>query len=726
MSIDRKWGLCGGVSLAALVCSPAAVAQQATPGTELGEIIVTAQRRAENMQDVPIAISVVSAEAIAAAGYKSLSDLQYLVPGVQFDPANGSGFQIRGVGTQVYDYSTEQAVSIVIDDVVYDLPRSPGIASLADIERVDVLKGPQGTLFGKNATAGVISVVTKKPKLDTYEGDISVSYGERNDRRVSAGANIPLGQIAALRVSAFHTGQDGFGRFTFLNKRAGDVRDTGIRAKLLVAPSDDLDIVLAADYSKHRDNLHFGTLISSDPAYTALSAAAGVTIGPNNYDRGDAYESYTRYSNRGVSLTANLRIGGHTLTSITAYRDLSYISPAPLDFEPTQEFLPFNTGKIDAHKFSQEVRLASPGEGRFRYVLGAYFNKFLNDSTQEQAGRLGQPLPPGVYLSLVNGKQLFHNNIQSKAVFGQFSFDITEQLELIMGGRLTHDINRAASSYDMSPLPYIYIPIAGIPDPAGRQSTTNFSYKISPTYKVGDNVRVYATYSTGYKGAGVAYLSGRKQPYGDETVKNIELGLKSELFDKTLRVNIAAFSQKYKDFQAQDIQFIGGVPTFLIVNAGGLRTRGVEVEINARPTPALSLNGGVIYSDSAFTDYLKSGVQLAGQRLTNAPRWSGLLGATLTEPVADKYQVEANISASYRSKAFLAVADPTTIQKAYTLVSARLAFGRQDGALQLGVYARNLFDQHFSVRLAPSPFGMVRGWSNETRRTVGAFVSAKY
>lgn len=260
----------------------------------------------------------------------------------------------------------------------------------------------------------------------------------------------------------------------------------------------------------------------------------------------------------------------------------------------------------------------------------------------------------------------------------------------------------------------------------GSASKTNFSYKISPTYKINDESLIYATYSTGYKGPGVAYVSNVKTPYKAETVKNFELGFKSELFDRKVRLNIAAFYQKYKDFQAQDIRAINGVPTILIANAGGLRTKGVEVEVNVRATPTLSLNGGITYADSAFTDYLKGGVQLAGQRLTNAPRLTTVLGLSVDRPVNDRYTVHGNIGLSYRSKTYKLVAQPTSIQNGYALVNARASIGPSDDAWRLGVYARNLFDQDFFVQQKNFNFGTTRLTPNEGRRTVGAFASVKF
>ncbi len=731
-----KWFVGSAVSVAAMSFSLVAHAQEAgAAGKEvvpesgaLADIVVTAQRRAQNMQDVPIAISVVTAASIENSGYKGLTDIQYLAPSVQYDPASGGGFQVRGVGTQVFDFSTEQAVGVVVDDVVYDLPRNPGVAGLADIERVEVLRGPQGTLFGKNASAGVISVVTKKPVLKKLEGDFSASLGERLDRRITGNLNIPLGDIAALRVSAFETGQHGLGRYTLLDKRMGDVSDRGVRAKLLVAPSSTLEFVVTADYSTHWDNIPLGTLRSvTIPAYGPSAAGAGAAATPDNLNNGDRFESFVNFKTGGVSLSAKLDLGNHSLTSITAYRKLDYTSQLPLDFEPNFDFLPYNVGTISASKLSQELRLASPGNGPIRYVFGLYYNRLDLDSTQEQAGRLGGTLPPGVYLSTTNGIQHYTNRIESEAAFANFNIELAKGLELVLGGRFTHDDNRSATSFDgTTPLGYVAIPISPVPPSPGGVSKSNFSYKISPTYKIGEDIMIYASYATGYKGPGVAYISGLKQPYNAETVKSYEAGIKSEFLDRKVRLNIAAFLQNYTNFQAQDLRLVNGAPAFLVINAGGLRSKGVEAELNVRATKALSFNGSVTYADSVFTDYLRGGVQLAGARLTNAPRLSAVLDASLDQHLGDAFMMHANVGVSYRSKTFQVVANPASIQKSYALANARLAFGPTNEKWQIGIYARNIFNQEFSTLFDALPFGNVRGVSSEARRTVGGFASVKF
>jgi iron complex outermembrane receptor protein len=235
------------VPMIAHAADAAPAAPQADGQPALDQIVVTAERRQEKMQNVPISILSLSGEALQNSGYQSLTDLQYTTPGLTYDPTQGAAFQIRGVGSTSFDFSNAKSVNVVVDDVVMDAQRDLGITGLTDIERVDVLMGPQGTLFGKNSTSGVISITTVKPKLNEFSGKVYASYGERNDRTINGTVNIPLGHTAALRLSAFDVGQDGKGRYVTLNRNLGRVDEFGLRGRLLWQPIDDLEVILVAN-----------------------------------------------------------------------------------------------------------------------------------------------------------------------------------------------------------------------------------------------------------------------------------------------------------------------------------------------------------------------------------------------------------------------------------------------------------------------------------------------
>jgi iron complex outermembrane receptor protein len=711
----------------AQVATPAPDANAAADTTQLQEIVVTAQHRKENAQNIPVAISVVSGASLDKAGYQSVSDIQRIVPSVQFDPNNGGGFQVRGVGTQVYDNSTESAVGIVVDDVVMDLPRNPGISGLTAVSQIDVLRGPQGTLFGKNATAGVIVVNTQKPTFDKVAIDGGADFGERSDHRVFANLNAPLTDNVAVNVSGVVQGQHGAGRYVLLKTRMGDRQDAGVRGKLRFAPTADLDIVVSADYAHHHDNgPNLGTARGGvSPARIAQAAAIGIIIGPKNIDSGLNEEVYTNYSIGGGSIVGNYTLSGLTLTFISAYRSVTVQGQNPLDqLVTTPSFIVDNLNNTRAQKFSQEFRLASASDRPISYVAGLFYNNMTINSTQTQAGNFYSNLPAGTYLSNCNGLCNYHNHKVSAAAYGQLTAKITNQLGIDFGGRLTHETNQNSLFYSLpANLPYTVIPIGGTPSsPTSGVSITKFTYKISPTFKLNKDVTLYGTFATGYKGPGVAYLSGRVQVYKPETVKTWEAGVKSELFDHHLRLNMDVFLSKYKNFQAQDIRFVNGAPVFLIVNAGGLKTKGAEVEFTLRANSAWSLSGGVTYADSIYTNYLKNGTQFGGSQLTNAPKWVEQIAIDVNQPISNGSLLSFNASYIHRSSTYFLVGDTTSIQEGYGVVNMRAGFGPENKRWQVGAYARNLLNQSFSSGQNNVPPGLLRIDSPDAHRTLGGFV----
>ena len=255
ITISRRLALSTATALSAVSLSGgAAFAQSAAPANaaQLDEVVVTATRREQRLQDVPVSVTAVSGEALEKTNFREVSDLQYVAPNVTFSStnavANGGGYQVRGVGTQTYNSGVEQTVGLVIDGVVIGLPRDPGATGFSDIERVEVLRGPQGTLFGKNASAGVIQLVSKNPRIGEFSGNLDASYGERDEQIVRGALNVPLGSTAALRLAAFHNSQDGAIPYVLHGGHVGDRDNNGVRGKLLWEPTENLSLILTGDY----------------------------------------------------------------------------------------------------------------------------------------------------------------------------------------------------------------------------------------------------------------------------------------------------------------------------------------------------------------------------------------------------------------------------------------------------------------------------------------------
>lgn len=736
------------------VTTPAAAAAGSVESDQLNVIVVTAQRREESSQDVPIAIVSLTGDALAQSGYTDVTDLQYTVPGVQYDPTQGAAFQIRGVGSTSFDFSNAKSVSVVVDGVVMDGQRANGLIGLVDIAKVDVLKGPQGTLFGKNATSGVINVETNLPRLGELAGHASASYGEHNERILNGTLNVPIGQIAALRVSAFDQAVDGFGRNVTLHRQVGATHDYGGRARLLVEPSDRLNFVLSADYAHHWDS-SVRTPVADQPAAVAeILKSLGVYPGETNADTADSSFGEIRTEEYGSSLAVNAKLGDHDLKSITAYRHTAYYNSTPANLTPIDRFayVPVNIGDLKTNKFSQELHLSSPAGGLVEYVVGAFYNKLHAEQSQIQWATLGSPVytqdgsPNVAHMYALTGASdvsdanasLFTANNETAAVFGQITVNLSPSFKVNLGGRQTWDWNNQRLDFIyVDPDPYLgFTPAffgtsASPAYPYGKVNGNNFSYRIAPEWHFSENAMIYGSYSTGYKPGGVAFVGNKYNPYRKETVKSWELGIKSEWFDRRLRVNLDVFRSDFTDFQTTILTEIpdgagGTLQTTAIGNAGGLRSQGVEGTIAVVPTRGLTLGANFAYTDAWFTDYVyDETTNYTGTRLTNSPDWMTSITADYEHQFAGGLAARAHVEYNYRSESWTVVGQPDYSHvPGYGLTNARLTFSLPSNGVEFGLYARNLFDVHFSTGYQIyGALGLLHYTSPAARRTAGAFVN---
>jgi iron complex outermembrane receptor protein len=717
----------------------------------LEAIVVTAQRRSENLQDVPVAITSVSGKALEASNFQSVTDLQYVVPGVQFDATNGAAFQIRGVGSTSFDYSNEKSVSLVVDDVVMDAQRDNGLTGLTDIQQVDVLMGPQGTLFGKNATSGVISIATVKPVIGELSAKANVSYGLREDRNATLTINAPLGDKAALRFSAFSQGQEGYGDYTTLHQPLNSFKEYGYRAKLLLKPVEGLEVLYTNDYEHHWDNFIRTSVSGGNATVTALQLAHGVTPGLENDDNADSGMGVTRTKTQGHALRVQYQAGRDTLTSITAYRETDYHGEANANLVPAAEFafLPYNTGELHTEKVSQELRWASPTGGFVEYLGGLFYDRLIARSTQLQWATLGAPLvsPTGVKLTnfytltspigVSNANaSLFKTQNTTLAAFGQLKFNVTSKASLAVSGRYTQDNNAQSLDYiwiDPRPITGVaatFTPTSAKPfKQSGRVKAHNFSYRIAGQYRLTDDAMAYATYSTGYKPGGVAVVGNQYAPYADETVKALEIGVKSELFQHRVRLNADIFDSRFTDFQASVLTNVPGnpIPQIAIGNAGELRSRGAEATLAWRIDDAFTLSGGVTYADAHFVDYqYNATTNYGGTALAQAPKWSSAFSLAYDHEVGGNLRLKGNLDYAWRSKSWAQLGQPAnTLLPAFGLLNGRVSLSPANSTLEVGLYGRNLLDKYFSASLQQySTLSLVHYTVRDAHRTVGVF--AKY
>lgn len=772
-------------SASTLAMAAPALAQETAPGsaaqavtTYPTEIVVTATRRAERLQDVPLAVNALGGEELVSSGFQNLTDIQYQLPGVQFGTSpNDAGFRLRGVGSAGgFSSSSEQNVGTVVDNVV--IPFGNPVQSLGDLERVEVLKGPQGTQFGKNASSGVVNIVTRRPDLDSVGGSAFASYGELNDFNVNANINVPIAQNAAIAAYGFVRGNDGFVENVFTGEDWGRQRTWGGRAKLLAEVTDTLDVYLIGDYSRTRQD-GAGQLwtvnrlpTSTDPIVNARNAsllALGIEPGFDNEQSGEDIDTFLREENYGGSVELDLELGDYELTSITAYRFFNgYQTRFAIDAYPLPIFTGFNhagvAGDGDRSFLSQELRVTSPSGGTLEYVAGVYLSRLKAGLNGYNSAQLRPALPFSAtpQLSLTAGQSVTRTQTESAAAFVDGSIRLTEQLRILLGGRYSYDWVDAESFSRIDPAYPSFVgpngftvPYTPRPRSTGETNQGDWSGRVGLELRPADDIMLYGTVARGYLGPTVTFsgLTGAQVTVDPQTVLDVTIGAKTQFFDRRLTLNVNAFYDDYKNLQTSVFNGL----EFLTENAGGFEAKGFEVETVLRVGEYLSLNAAYTFSDTEFTDYVTacpesivaSGAaavaascnaagstattplfQAAGEPLSGAPRHTVTAGADYRQPIGNGLALDASGTYYYRSRVQYDPGEAFTNQPGYSIVGANLGIGAEDGGWRVGLFARNLFDKKFHSAVIGLPFtsgaGTVNWNTRDGRRTLGVQVSGAF
>ncbi len=706
------------------------------------EIIVTASKRAQNLQDVAAAITVVGGEAIDNRGEGTVEALRELVPALNLKASQtglDSSVFLRGVGTINFSIAAEPSVAFVIDGVV-QARAGEAFSELYDVERVEVLRGPQGTLFGKNASAGVINITTRKPG-DSFAAQLDLAYFTEEEYRARLGVDVPLGPNVRARVTGSYGWYDGFLKNLTNGKTVNGYERWGVRGIVQADIGEALELTLIADYRRAKDDC-CTEIIGNPPGGAAAGSLEGVRFrGPATREIRQNFLTSTGEKSWGVSLQADLDLGAlGTLTSITAYRDWRnrgtrdgdwldrpYVGVAQLhDFGPQ----PSST-------FTQEVRIA--GGERLQYVVGGFFydadaeRTFQRDVITCSATTLppvaGGARPcstaPGVStLTFPSSVATFGSKLTNWAIFGDLTFALFDNLRLIAGGRFTHDLVKAY--HDRTPSP---IPGPGVrTDGSGyRLRTTNddFSLKAGAQLDLGVGDMAYFTYTQGYKGPAFnVFFNQNPQQLNvieAETADAFELGLKVQGLEGALIVNTALFYAKYQNFQANNFDLLGGVVITRLTNAGDVSTRGVEVDFLFRPADNFTVSGGLAYTDAQIDEFRvppgspPTADTRKGEQLPFAPTWKGNVGGTWTARTESlPFDIALGSSLNFVSDQ---VSDLQNLQPqrrqltidGYFTVDASVALVDRAGRYRLSFIGRNLTDENFAVVQTPGgPGGTIR------------------
>ena len=739
----------------ALIAAPAAAQESAPREPEAREsafanndIIVTAQKRAQNLQDVPVAISVVSGEMLERSNVNSAEQLFQRVPTLTFRKGNtnkDSALSIRGVGTISFSSGVEPSVSTVIDGVVY-ARTGQQTSDFLDVERIEVLRGPQGSLFGKNASAGVINIVTREPD-DALGGYLDAAWYEGNEYRIRGSVGGAIGDGVKASLTGFWSQYDGNGRNVFNNHKINGYEHWGVRGKLIAEPTDALKITLIADYSKNSDNGYadsIGTVFPSafNNAVFIPSLAPLVLDGKNKYIDNDL-DPYSKYMNSGVSGQIDYDLGGVKLTSITAYRHWYNFQQRDGDFRsdaPSYVNTGTASGDVRSHdrgdlkfdQFTQEIRIASANPQFFEYVAGLYyyrtkevdfFNRTVTACTASTLPTVGGLTPCAAGSSTYStneGNADFTTKLTSYSAFGQGTLNFTDAFRGILGLRYTED----KVSYDFARTSTQATAFSGV-NPAftanGSIKDHGWSGNAGLQYDVSDDIMAYGMYTRGYKGPALnvffnmqARDTGRIDP---ERSNAYEAGLKMRLFDRKLTLNLAAFYAKYNNYQANFLDIVAGQVVTRLTNAGSVSTRGIEMDFNAAVTDNFQLSGGFNYTDAHINKFIcPTGAAVTcadainGKPLPFAPKYKGTVTMDWRLPLnLDGFNVDLNSSLTYQSKTNFDInQNPNAFQSPYAIWDAGVTVRTADDKYALSFIVKNITDKQFVIQRIPNGTSFMR------------------
>ncbi|QUT04140.1 TonB-dependent receptor [Sphingobium phenoxybenzoativorans] len=620
----------------------AAVAPQAgdeATDAQIRDIVVTARRRDETLQQTPIAITAISPAQLESKASINIGDLQGAAPNVlitnQNSGAAAANVSIRGLTFADVEKSFEPTVGVVVDGVF--IGTSTGqFFDFFDISQIEVLRGPQGTLFGRNTIGGVINIRRTRPTGE-FGGKFEFSYGNYDTWAGRAVVNVPIiDGVLAAKAFYFHNQSDGYYRNGITGRRVGASNNENFGASFLLTPSSNFDALLTLEKQVQDFDPVNSNISQTGEVFCAFEPADQC----NRNTTTDLYTvfnspAHSNYKAPAATLEMNLDLGGVKLTSITGYREAKEAQTQ--DFDASSSDLYYVNRVQSFHQFSQELRAAGKISDGFDYVVGAFFYDSKYNLVQETQ-IFGAPAPT----------QDVTGTSQSYAFFGDFNLQLMDQVRLSFGGRWTHD--KKTNENFVAPDQF----------PKAGYSGSKFTPKIGLDYRPSDDLMLYASWSRGYRSGG---LSGRGQtlissttPYGPETVDSYEVGLKSSFFDKKMLFNIAGFYSDYQSLQQNTtIPISGGIGNETVVtNVGSATIKGIEAELTAKPVPGLTLTGSLGLLRSKFKGFITQapvgGVlttfDYSANNLIYNPRETFSVTADYTVPVGFG---EAKFNVSYRN-----------------------------------------------------------------------------
>ncbi|ACG78961.1 TonB-dependent receptor [Phenylobacterium zucineum HLK1] len=692
---------------------------------EVEEVIVTAQKREQNLQEVPITVSAATAEMLQQAGATGTRDLTLVTPGLNFSNQTATGSpNIRGVGTRGIGPGDEPSVPIYIDGV-YQSTTHAGFFEFNNIERVEVLKGPQGTLFGRNALGGAINIITLQPSREPrFKAD--ASYGSDNEIHLNAYVSGPLGEKLAGNIAFHHDQRDGYIENIVTGEDKGDAGSTGARAKLLWTPTDRMDLTVGVNFLRSHDDTAFsGYPLGGNTVARRVNPNVPIAP-PGKTGIGDTYFNYQQV---GAFANLNWDFDGFQLTALQSWLRTRSIQRTDSD----ATILDYQYAKIPYLDESQttEVRLASTGVRKVDWLVGANYYRNRPGYVLTDAGDvfLSRASPTGATLALIS-----ELGVDAYAVFGEATYHVNDALSVTGGIRYSHE--KRTKDYRRSTTPFASLPTTALdynytigdvvfPVPTtpsyAKKDYEDVSFRASVQYDFAPRIRGFVTFSQGFKSGFFNASSG--PPFlalKPETVDNWEVGLKTDPTSR-LRLNITAFHMTYKNLQVSARSPTGAATTD-VFNAAEASNYGGEVQFDWIPVDGLTLRGGLAYQHARYDDFPAALVYFPATStdasLTNPcqPGTGVLIGGNRSatcdasgKPLARSPDWTANLAANYEFDAFggkvelgaLAYWSDNFIwdfigqldnDGDYTTVNAHASWATMDERVKVTLFARNLFD----------------------------------
>ena len=732
----------------------------ALASTAVDGIVVTARRQSEKAQDVPIALSVVTGSVLEKTGSFTLTDLQTQIPSLVAYQSNArnSSIGIRGIGVSSAADGLDTSVGVYVDDVYLGRP-GMALEDLIDIDQLEVLRGPQGTLFGRNSSAGVLNITTKKPSFSySAIGEASIgNYGYNQERLTVTGPLID--DRLAFRLTAFNSKRDGVLPNTTTGIAANSLGRTGARLQFLAEPSPKVSVRVIAEYSDENDTCCV-TTYKAIPSATITPATnhtlqvfnqLGFTPVANLNSTANNSPQNMLTDQSALSAEVNWDLGWADFTSITAGRYWHFDPLQDSDNTPL-DIIQVNVAQTRDWQSSQEFRLASK-PGRFNWQAGVYLfnqnlrdhyilNQFGADASAFYTAYRATLSPAQGPVTIAPGSQYNEDDravTGSAAAFGQGNYNVTDRLTVTGGLRYTYDnksglaqTSNVGTPYATTAIPFKYnVNVYG----------GDWSWLASLSYKLTKDSLAYVSYSTGYKSAGLnlnaAVTPGSPLVLQPEHVGDWELGLKQSLLDHRLTLNLDAYWTSLEGLQANIVPTNGAKP--YLANVGTILARGVEAEATLEIIDGLTISANGSYNDAHYKSYPKGPCALGGAAVCNlsgepvyeAPRW--IANATVNYSLELRNGVKPYVQGQYafRSSAFGTVDDgPLTEIPAYALVNARVGAKFGEGRYDVSLWVNNAFDttyfQNISTSSIPGAGTFAISGQLGTPRTFGATLRAKF